>query len=251
MVRIVVVDDDLQAVNTIKELIKLYCPNGQLVDYATDVSKALQLLEGATFDLLLLDINLGNTTGFDLLDQLETYKFGLAFTTAYDQFALKAFQYYAIDYLLKPIDPDELSSLIARVEKKEEESFSAEQIKALSESIQQKKLNRLLLSTSEGFFFLDLEQIVRLEAFKSYTTFYLSNNKKITVAKTIKEYERLLPDHQFFRAHQSHMINIKYIYQISKKDGGYIVTHDGQEVPLARRKKVSLLQLLAGNNLFL
>ncbi|MEM0991514.1 MAG: LytTR family DNA-binding domain-containing protein [Bacteroidota bacterium] len=243
MLKVIIVDDEQLAINTLCELLNLYQANVEIVGTAQSVEKALGLLQQQQADILFLDINLGQNTGFDLLNQLEKSDFQLVFTTAYDQFALKAFQYHAIDYLLKPIDPNALLAVVERV-RQVKQRIPIEQLVDLLDSLSKKKLTRLSISTSEGLFFLELQEIVRLESFRTYTTFFMRNGKKVTLAKTIKAFENILPPEDFFRVHQSHIVNIKYISSIARKDGGYAVTDDGQEIPISRRKKALLIDLL-------
>ncbi|MEN0005306.1 MAG: LytTR family DNA-binding domain-containing protein [Bacteroidota bacterium] len=247
-VTIIIVDDEQQARSTLQKLLRIHCTNIQLLGMASTIAQAQKLLAASPPDLLLLDINLGKHSGFDLLNSLGEQNFHLVFTTAYDEFALKAFKYHAIDYLLKPIDPDALTHVINRV-RREKKQLAFQQIKSLLESMHTHTFDRIAISTSEGISFLLLHEIIRLESDRSYTTFYTTRGKKLTVSKNLKEFEQLLPTDQFFRVHQSHIINIKQVSMILKRDGGYLLMSDQAELPISRRRKQLLLELLNRNSL--
>ncbi|MEL7124544.1 MAG: LytTR family DNA-binding domain-containing protein [Bacteroidota bacterium] len=238
-----IVDDEQQARSTLQKLLQIHCNNTEVVGLAANLKQAKTLLSKISPDLLLLDINLGKETGFDLLNQLTTNNFSLVFTTAYDEFALKAFKYHAIDYLLKPIDPDALTKVVERV-RNHKNRVDLQNIPLLLQSIQSQTFDRITISTSEGISFLLLKDIIRLQSDRSYTTFYLQGRNKITISKNLKEFEEILPSDQFFRIHQSHIINLKQVNMILKQDGGYLLMTDQAKLPISRRRKNMLMELL-------
>ena len=170
----------------------------------------------------------------------------IIFITAHEQYAIKAFRFSALDFLLKPVDPDELQKVIAKLKNVIDKSDSAAHIDLLLENIRKKVDNfkRIALSNSDGIHLFDVSDIIRCESEDNYTKFYIKNNKPILISKTLKEYEELLAEHGFERIHQSHLINIAYLKSYIKKDGGYVVMADNCNLPISQRKKDRLQELL-------
>jgi two-component system LytT family response regulator len=219
----------------------------KVVGLCHQIDDAQKMIEKLKPDLVLSDIKLSATeTGFDLLDRLENPSFKLIFITAFNDYALKAFKYNAIDYILKPIDPDELDEAIDRASNMASSEDSALQIDSLvkfmhSKSFAQKKV---LFRTAEQIRAVDIDEIIRLESDNNYTQVYLNGGKVLTVSKTLKEYSDILEERGFFRVHQSHLINLNYFELFEKQDGGYIVLKDGSQIPVSKRKKQLLLSFL-------
>ena len=241
----IIIDDELAAIITIRSFLKSYCTDVEIVGEAFTVSEAVHLIRTTHPQLILLDIQLQGETGFDILNKFSNPTFQVIFTTAHDSFALKAFQYNAIDYLLKPINPIELVQALdkARVNIQKDHLYH-ERLAHLTQNYQSKTLDRLTLSSAEGLTFVRLEDIVYLQSDGNYTLFFLQNDEKLIISKSLKDYEKLLPAKQFFRIHQSYLVNIQYVKKILKEDGGSVIMHSGQQLPISRRKKEAFLNLL-------
>jgi len=239
MIRTFIVDDEEDARSTLRSFISSYCPQVEIIGEADGVTDAYRKIMANPPDLVLLDIQMDDGTGFDFLEKIKSPNFSVIFTTAFDEFAIKAFKYSAIDYLLKPIDPDELIEAISKV------NTSNSQKGQIAELIDQKKsgsFDRITLSSHDGITIVKLKNISRLESDSNYTHFFLTSGEKITVPKSLKEYENILPTELFFRTHQSFIVNLDYVKKYVKEDGGYILMEDGSEVLVARRRKEEFLE---------
>jgi two-component system, LytTR family, response regulator len=244
MLRTVIIDDDEDARSTLRSFLVQYCPNVEIVAEADGVSSGYKAIMIQDPQLVFLDIQMEDGTGFDLLEKIRNPQFNVVFTTAFDEFAIKAFKYSAIDYLLKPIDPDELIKAVTKIRNQEDgylERF--EELKNATNGV----LNRITLSAHDGITVVHIDSILRLESDSNYTHFFLKSGEKITVPKSLKEYEAILPSHLFFRTHQSHIINLNFVKKYVKEDGGYILMEDGSEVLVARRRKDEFLHILTGH----
>lgn len=246
MMRALIIDDEKKARETIKSVIQLYCPDILIVGEADSVKTGIDLISGENPDLIFLDINLNDGTGFDLLKKISLINFKTIFITAYQEFALKAFRFSALDYILKPINPDELVIAVEKAKSnlvKENMSMKFETFISNMENIT-KEVKKIVLKTSDSIHVISVNEIVRCEADSNYTVFFLTNGKKILVSNTLKEYDEMFSSYHFFRAHQSHLVNINYISSYEKKEGGYLIMKDKSKVPVSMRKKESLLRLL-------
>ncbi len=243
----VIVEDELQAINALTQEIKLNCPQLEICGTASTVDDALALIQKTRPELVFLDIQLKKGNGFDLLARLEPYQIKVIFTTAFSQYALKAIKISALDYLLKPIDSEELIKAVKKAEKSKIENSQIQ----LQNFIHNQSLNPLLkkiaLQTSKGIFLYEMESIIRLQAEGNYTTIYLKDGKKLTVAKTMRDFEELLDSYGFIRIHHSHIINLNHLKSYISKDGGYVVMNNLSTLPVSKRKKTDLLTIL--NNL--
>lgn len=246
MLRTILIDDEADARSTLRSFIAQYCPQVAIVDEATGVKDGFRKISLHQPDLVLLDIQMEDGTGFDLLEKIKVPSFSVIFTTAFDNFAVRAFKYAAVDYLLKPIDPDELIEAIGKATR--HKSGNAERIDHLLELRQQQKIDRITLSSQDSYTVVKLDHILRLESDSNYTHFFLLGKEKITVPRSLKEFEELLPHDRFFRTHQSHIINLSYVKKFVKEEGGYVVMEDGSEVLVARRRKDDFIQILTGKS---
>jgi len=243
MISAIIIDDIEQARNTLKEDLKNYCPNINVIGEAEGVVSGVKLLKGKQPDVLFLDIQMQDGSGFDLLEILPEIPFKVIFTTASDAFAIKAFRFSAIDYLLKPIDPDELIEAVKKLE--EEQTPQKENIDLLLNSVKDHSgPRRLALHTQEKIHITNVADIVRCESSGNYTIFHFADSPKLMVTKTLKEYDQLLQDHGFIRVHQSHLINRQRIKEFVKIDGGYLVMQDKTHVPVSLRKKSAVIKML-------
>lgn len=249
MLRAVIVEDELRSRETLLGLLKLYCKNLEVIGEAENVQEGLRLIQQSKPDVVFLDIQMPDGSGFKLLEQIENINFDVIFTTAYDQFAIKAIRYSALDYLLKPIYPDDLVIAVNKAEKNKQIQKSNSNIKVLLENINRPPAEppKIILSTIEKINVVKVDEIVRCESDNYYTMFYFTNGKKLLVSKTLKEQEELLSEYNFIRPHKSHLINVKYIKSYLKTDGGVILMEDGSKVPVSRRKKEHIMEII--NNL--
>jgi len=238
-----IVDDVAQARETLKEDLETYCPDVEIIGEADGVVTGSKLLRGIKPDIVFLDIQLQDGSGFDILEIVPDLEAKVIFTTASDEFAIKAFKFSAVDYLLKPVDPDEL---MEAVKKATEANISQNKnYDLLLDTMKEKELpQRMALHTLEKIHVTEISDIVRCESSGNYTTFFFKSGQKLLVTKTLKEFDNMLSEHKFARVHQSHLINTHQIKEYVKVDGGYLVMHDGSRVPVSLRKKASVMKLL-------
>jgi two-component system, LytTR family, response regulator len=244
MVKAIIIDDEEDARSTLRAFVKQYCPQVEVIAEADGVQEGYRAVMANEPDLVFLDIQMDDGTGFHLLEKIRAPRFNVIFTTAYDEYAIKAFKYSAIDYLLKPIDPDELIEAVSKLKKDNE--GNEPRIQNLIKNRDEKEMDRLTLSSQEGLTFVKLDNIMRLESDSNYTHFFLTTKEKITVPKSLKEYELILPESKFFRTHQSHIVNLNYVKKYMREDGGYVLMEDGSEVLVARRRKEEFISVLTG-----
>ena len=207
--------------------------------------EGIGLIEKYKPQLVFLDIEMPKMNGFEMLNVIKEKNFQVIFTTAYDQYAIKAIKYAAFDYLLKPIDIEELKTAVAKIADKET-SETKKQVELLQQNMQhpKKQLNKLAVPTLDGLLFYDINDIIHLEANSNYTQIFFNNQTKILASKTLKDFEELLPQDIFFRVHHSHLINLNYIKKYIKGDGGQIELQNGTCVDVSRRKKDEFLKTI-------
>jgi len=244
MLRTIVIDDEQNVRKTLEKLIARNCPNVKLVAEADGVNSGIESIKKYHPDLILLDIKMDDGTGFDLLKQLEPVDFKVIFITAYDQFAIKAIKFSALDYLLKPVDPEDLTLAIGKAEKLVMFELN-QQLNTLKENMltQEKSKKKIILKTFDNIHLVKLIDIVYCESNDNYTNFHLLNNKKILVSNTLKDYDEMLSEYGFFRTHKSYLINLMHIDRFEKAEGGAIVLNNEIKVPVATRKKDKLMEL--------
>ena len=253
--RAVIIDDEANARQALTNMLQFVAPEVVICGEAKNVDLGIELINTEKPNLVFLDIQMPGKTGFDLLSSFDKLDFGVIFTTAYQEYALKAFRFSAIDYLLKPIDPDELQEavkkykgMIAEVDKKQleilQEHLASPTI--IENKTRKPNLNqRIALPSSEGVHFINLSDIIQCESLGSYTKFHLMNGQKIVVSKLLKDYEEILDNFHFFRVHQSNIINLEHIKRYVKGDGGQIWMVDNAEIEVSRRRKEEFLALLS------
>ncbi|MCB0666805.1 MAG: response regulator transcription factor [Saprospiraceae bacterium] len=230
----VIVDDERNARLNIKVLLEEHYGKCQIIGEACSVNSAITLLQSTKPDVVLLDVEMLDGTGFDLLDAVSPYNFHIIFITAYESFAIRAFKYNALDYILKPIDYRELKLAMQKAEQwKNLDKLDS----IIPDPNNESSPFKIKLSNSDGTFFLDIASIIRLESFKNYTTFHLENRPPIVVSKTIGFYEDLLPESIFHRTHQSHIININHVFQLVSDGFSTIRMRDGTKVPTSIRRR--------------
>lgn len=245
MLQVVVIEDELHSRETLNNLLNEYC-NVDIVELASSLKEGIQAIKTHQPDLVFLDIELQPHTGFDLLEQTTHYNFEVIFTTAYEHYALKAIKFSAIDYLLKPVDVDELIQAVQKVQKIKEEERRNKRVEVLLSNLQtmNNTQHTITLSTMEGMEFVRVADIIRCEAMGAYTLFVLRSGKKIMVSKHLKEYENLLSEYRFFRVHQSHLINLVEVARFVKP-GEQVALKNGDVVKVAHNRKENFLALMS------
>lgn len=241
--KILIVDDEKRIRTSLKHVIKLHYTNADVVAEAENINSALDLVHLFEIDVVLLDIKMPGGTGFDLLTQLMPVKFKVIFITAYDEFAVKAFKYSALDYLLKPVVPSELVSALKKAHEKVNEEKENIKLKVFLGNIQQEEKN-IVLNTLEETHVVNINQIIRCEACRNYTRFFVSNKKAILVSKGLKDFEKTLSSDQFYRPHQSHLINLSFVNRLEKRDCWNLIMKDGSKVPVSTRKHNEIIEVL-------
>lgn len=244
MIKAIIIDDIEQARITLKKDLEVYASDVQVIGEANGVVEGAKLLKSVKPDVLFLDIQMQDGSGFDLLDILKEINFKIIFITASDAHAIKAFRYAAIDYLLKPVDPDELVGALSKF--RDHKVNENEKYQLLNDTLKNhhKSHERLALHTQDKIHIVSITDILRCESNVNYTEFFFNNNKKLLVTKTLKEFEDLLSEQGFYRVHQSHLVNTKYIKEFVKTDGGYLIMNDGSSVPVSTRKRPEVMKML-------
>jgi len=241
-IRTLIIDDEAPIRELLSGILENYSEQTEVVGTADGVKTGLEAIRQLNPQLVLLDVNLTDGTGFDVLKQLEEVKFAVIFITAYEKFAVKAFRFSAVDYIMKPVNIDELLTAIDKAIEMMEGKTLNQQLKNFFDNMSSKPEDKkIVLKDSKSIYIVKVADIVRCEADHNYTTFYLSSGNQIVVSKTLKEYEELLSDYRFLRTHQSHLININHIVSFEKNDGGYLKMEDGSSVPVSKRKKDELM----------
>ncbi|KAF2508291.1 LytR/AlgR family response regulator transcription factor [Flavobacterium foetidum] len=242
MYKTIIIEDEQRLREALSIMLEMTAADQiQIIGYAESASEAVKLIDRLKPDLVFMDIMLTDGTGFDVLQQITFNSFHLIFTTAYEQHAINAFKYSAIDYLLKPIDPEELKTAVERITLLEEKVLEKQQLNELQQNLN-KTPDRIILPTQEAMYVVKLDQIIRCETSGSYTTFILTDGRKIMVSKPLKNYEDLLEPPMFFRIHQSHLINVNSIVSYSRE--GMVQMIDKSTVPISRGKKEQFFKLM-------
>jgi two-component system LytT family response regulator len=241
--RTLVVDNEADIRQSVVDLITAFCPDITEIVEANSVDSGIAKILSYKPDVVFLDVELGDGTAMDLLSKLDKIDFHLIFITAHNKYAIDAFRFSAIDFLLKPINPEELMLTIEKIKKHNNLRLN-EQIEILKEVITttNQAEKKIVLRDNESIFFVKVSDIIRCESDKSYTKFILQHQKPIIVSKGLKEYEEMLEKFGFVRTHQSHLINMSKIIRFDKADGGSIVLENNDVVPVSQRKKEFILE---------
>ncbi len=248
-IRAVIVDDELSVIEGLKAMLASYCPKVSMVGHAQTISQAKQLLISKPIDLLFLDIKLGRSNGFQLLKDFTPLEFQVIFITAHNQYAVEAFRFSALDYLLKPIDPDELIESIRRTRQAiYHETLHLQLQNLLHHQNNPRQDKTIVLKTSEAVYIVKIREIVYCQAQGNYTVFHLVAGKPIIVSHTLKRYHQLLEDHGFYRCHQSFLINLDFLKMLDKRDGGSLRLVNDETIPVSAKKKEQLFKLLRSVN---
>ncbi|PZV83162.1 LytTR family two component transcriptional regulator [Algoriphagus aquaeductus] len=242
--RVIIVEDEYHSRETLKGFLETYCPETEILDTASQVAEAVQKITHHRPDLVFMDIELQTGTGFEVLQQVTDLDFHLIFTTAFEHYAIQAIKFSSIDYLLKPIDLDELIAAVAKAKKR----VQSQSRQSLLENLLQNMLGgssefkKICLSTAEGIEFIPTREILYCEANGSYTDFHLVDKRKLVVSKNLKEYENLLGDFNFMRVHNSFLINLGEVKKYVRSEGGYIVMNNEKQVAISGTKKEEFLR---------
>jgi two-component system LytT family response regulator len=247
MIKAVIIDDEaaMQEVNS--RLLEEYFPDITLIGKADSIERGLVLITETKPDLVLLDIELSDGTGFQLLQKLQPYQFKVVFITGFDSFAIKAIKLSALDYILKPVNETEFQQAIQQaVELIEINASIQPQTEVLMDSFRKDmKARKLVLRTSDSIHIVDIADIYFCKSDNSYTTFYFEGDETILVSKGLKDYETLLSEHFFFRAHQRFLVNLNHITKVDKTDGGFIIMKNKKEIPVSLRQMKNLISMLS------
>ncbi|HEX5026188.1 MAG TPA: LytTR family DNA-binding domain-containing protein [Agriterribacter sp.] len=247
MLKCVLVDDEKNALEMMEWLLKTYCPQASVVAMCNTAEKGIEAIHKHNPDVVFLDIEMPRMNGFDMLEQVNKLSFEVVFCTAYDQFAIKAFKYAALNYLLKPVDPDDLKATISRVEEKKAIP-TKEQFALLMQHMKQPAKTtplRIALTTGDGLIFVPTVDIIYCKAESNYTNVILSGGKKIMVSRVLKEMDEALSGADFYRVHSSYLINLNHVKKFIRGEGGYIVMDNDDNVTLSRSRRSEFLELFS------
>ena len=246
MIQAIIIDDERHCTDRLVNLLK----NDQvvkLVGTANNIEQGVELINSLRPDLIFLDVQIGPDTGFDLLKKIPHRNFEVIFTTAHEHYAIQAIKFSAIDYLLKPVDRDDLNVALNKLTDEISRKTTSAKLDTLLHNIEKKNdgLKKIIVPTVSGLEFLNVSDIIRCESDINYTTLFLNEKRKLLVARTLKDFEELLSDHNFFRVHNSHLINLVYIKSYHKGKGGSVLLTDGSEVEVSVRRKDEFLKKIA------
>ncbi len=244
MIKAIIIDDEIHCLDTFSILLKDFCPQVQLQEQCRSAKQGIEAIEKFKPDLVFLDIEMPVMNGFELLEQFDEIFFAVIFTTSYDQYAIKAIHCSALDYLLKPIDPNELKHAVKKVEEQRHLPM-AEQFQILLKQIHGKNnsFNKIAVPTAEGFELIPADQVLYFEANDNYTHLFLKNKNKIIACRTLKEMEEQIQEFtSFLRVHNSYMVNLNEVTKYVRGEGGYLVMSDGSSVNVSRSRKDKLFK---------
>lgn len=246
--RAILIDDELSNLENLQTLLTKHCPQVAIITTAQNVDDAVEVIEKHLPDLVLLDIQIGKQTGFDVLKRLSKQNFEVIFVTAYDHYGIQAVKFAALDYLLKPIDIEELKYAVTKAEQKLIAQTQSAQLAFLLQQIKKPDAAnvKIALPMQSEIRYIALNEIVRCEADNTYTFFFLANNEKVLVSKSLKEYADLLKPNGFLRTHQSHLVNPLFVKSWLKEDGGILLLTNGERIPISKPNKETVKQALQG-----
>ena len=251
MIKAIIVDDEKKFSDSlIKMISELFPDKLKIVANCKNVKDAVHAIKIHRPDLVFLDVEMPPGNGFQVLEQVADKNFEVIFTTAYDQYAVKAIKFSALDFLLKPFGADDLSSALRRYEEKILKEKTQKQYEVLLHNLKNVSdpARKIALPTLNGFNVVSLSEIVRCQADNNYTDFFFTNKTKNTISKPLKDFEELFEEHRFFRVHQSHLVNLHHVLNYTKGEGGMVKMIDGSEIEVSRRKKEEFLKLMMNNN---
>ncbi|MDP2723152.1 MAG: LytTR family DNA-binding domain-containing protein [Bacteroidales bacterium] len=241
--RVVIIDDEASARNNLVSLIESHFPELEILGEADGVQSGRKLIEETHPDLVFLDIQMQDGMGFDLVKLIDRSQFQVVFVSAYDHFAITAIKFSAVDYLLKPVEQEDMSLALEKIKQNKSDKDLKQKLDNLLTNIN--RIDKIALPSLNGMEFVKLNEIIRCESDNNYTYFYLVSGEKLLVSKTMKEYEDLLDGRGFFRTHKSHLINLHFMKKYLKGEGGTVIMEDGSEVLVSRRRKDEFMQILS------
>ena len=245
MLKAIIIDDEPYCCEILAAMLESDCPDVNVINISTNGYDALSAIKQYSPDLIFLDVEMPKMNGFEMLEQLPAVNFHLIFTTSYDQYALKAIRFSAIDYLLKPIDRQELKAAVEKVKDRIQIPIP-QQLEILMSKLKQTSngINKIALPTMEGLQMIPIDTIISCESDDNYTNLKLKSNKKLLVTRSLKDIEESLEQHSFIRVHRSYLVNLNEIEKYIKGEGGYLVMSNGTSIDVARNKKETLLKKL-------
>ncbi|MEM7105487.1 MAG: LytTR family DNA-binding domain-containing protein [Bacteroidota bacterium] len=245
MLKSILIDDEPKCLDSLRLDLQDHCPQVIIVAKCQSGKEGLKAIKKYKPDLVFLDIEMPWMNGFEMLELVDNIEFDVVFTTAYDQFAVKAFRMSAVDYLLKPIDAEDLQNAVQKVVEKNHPAFSKQQLEVLVNNMSsQTPSQRVALPVKEGFDFILVKDILYCEADGSYTKVFLSNKKSMYIVRSLKEMEALVIDHPFCRIHHSYLINLNHTVKYIRGDGGYVIMVDGANLNVSRNRKEALMAMI-------
>lgn len=244
--KVLIIDDEVNIREGLKKMITMFCPYVTSICDASSVKTGFEAINSEQPDLVLLDVELDDGTGMDLLESINIIDFQLVFITAHNKYATDAFKFSAIDFLLKPIDNDDLINAFEKAKKQINNKNFSEQLQVLKQSLNAIRVNdkKIVLKDINSIYFVKVSDIVRCESDGQYTEFHLSDSQKILISKSLKEYEKLLEPYGFIRPHHSHLINRHKILRFDKNNGGSLIMETNCNIPVSHRKRAQILQIL-------
>lgn len=245
MIRVLIVDDEANIRQMIAEVLSNYCEGAEVIGQAGSVADGVRKISDLAPDLVLLDIKMDDGTGFDLLEQVDPPVFKVIFITAYEEYAIKAIKFAALDYIMKPVDPLELIRALKQATEIVPE-HQQKQLSHLAESVRSggQQAKKILLKTADSIHLVRFEDIIFCEADSGYTRFHLQNRHCVLISKSLSEYEGLLSGFGFFRIHKTYLVNVHKIMRFDREDGGHIVMEEEHNVPVASRKRDQLIEIM-------
>ena len=246
--RAILIDDEKNCSDLLSHLLAENCPDLQIAGVFNDSQQGVKAIRELQPDVVFLDIEMPQLNGFGVLNEVRDQKFEVIFTTAHDEYAIQAIRFSALDYLMKPIQPQELKTAVERLLTKNENQNIKMQLDLLLQQVQRPKpqLDRIALATSEGMEVVDVKDILYCEAQSNYTSIYFRNGRKLLVSKTLKQISALLKDHLFYRVHQSYLVNLAYVKKFVRSGGGYLILEGEETVNVAQSRREGLLRRLQG-----
>ncbi len=244
MVHVAIIDDEPRSIATLENMLRDYCPDLQVQASARSVKEGITLLEKQQPELLFLDIAMPDGSGFELLEKVPQKQFEVIFTTAFEQYAIKAFDFSAMNYLLKPINPERLQQVVAQYQAAKNDQFQTPRYDILKNALND-EFSRIALPCLDGIQFVELNDIIYCEADSNYCTFFLNDDSKVVVSRSLRSYEQLLADSHFFRLHHKYLVNLRYVKKYIRGSGGYVILENGVHLDVSVRRRDEFLQKIA------